>query len=202
MAVDGAGNVYIADTCNNAIKERPRAFVPGGPVSEGAAAGSDQLLLPVLPTTESLTGALRPQQRPDLADDRQPLRRRDPLLLYQRTSVPSPHGEYHGARSADHGDPVSRPFLSGHHFPARRPGQRHRFRHRRLDGSWSATSNASWLHTTSSGTGQRPGHLYFDANSGATRSGTLTIAGQTLTVTQAGSSYVAANPVSHPGLLG
>src|SRR5262249_19621476 len=32
-----------------------------------------------------------------------------------------------------------------------------------------------------------------DANPGATRSGTLTIAGQTLTVTQAGSNYVTAN---------
>ena len=31
----------------------------------------------------------------------------------------------------------------------------------------------------------------FDANPGATRTGTLTIAGQTLTVTQAGSTYVA-----------
>ena len=69
-------------------------------------------------------------------------------------------------------------------------------------GAWSATANASWLHTTASGTGNGLATFTFDANSGATRSGTLTIAGQTLTVTQAGSSYVAANPVSTlvPGL--
>ena len=64
-------------------------------------------------------------------------------------------------------------------------------------GSWSATSNVSWLHTTSSGTGNGLAVFTFDANSGATRSGTLTIAGQTLTVTQAGSSYVPANSVSN-----
>ena len=57
-------------------------------------------------------------------------------------------------------------------------------------------ANASWLHTTSSGTGNGLATFTFDANSGATRSGTLTIAGLTLTVTQAGSSYLAANPVS------
>jgi sugar lactone lactonase YvrE len=60
VAVDGAGNVFIADTNNNAIKELPRAFVPGGALSEGAAAGADALL-PVLPTTQPLTGAYAPR---------------------------------------------------------------------------------------------------------------------------------------------
>ena len=64
--------------------------------------------------------------------------------------------------------------------------------------SWSATSNAAWVHTTSSGTGNGLAIFSFDANSGATRSGTLTIGGLTLTVTQAGSGYVAANPVTLP----
>jgi sugar lactone lactonase YvrE len=59
VAVDGAGNVYIADTANKAIEEVPQAFVPGGPVTEGAAAGSDALA-PVLPTAQSLTGAFAP----------------------------------------------------------------------------------------------------------------------------------------------
>ena len=59
VAVDTSGNVYIADTWDGDIKEQPRALVPGGPVFEGAAAGSGQLL-PVLPTTEVMTG-LRPQ---------------------------------------------------------------------------------------------------------------------------------------------
>ena len=64
-------------------------------------------------------------------------------------------------------------------------------------GSCSAASNASWLHTAASGSGNGLAGFTFDANnSGATRTGTLTVAGQTLTVTQAGSGYVAANPLS------
>jgi len=63
-------------------------------------------------------------------------------------------------------------------------------------GAWTATSNATWLHTSASGTGNGLASLSFDANSGATRTGTLTIAGLTLSVTQAGSTYVAANPVT------
>jgi hypothetical protein len=62
--------------------------------------------------------------------------------------------------------------------------------------AWSATSNAGWLHTSSSGTDAGLATFTFDANPGATRTGTLTIAGETLTVTQAGSSYVAANPLT------
>ena len=47
-----------------------------------------------------------------------------------------------------------------------------------------------------SGTGSTNVVFSYDANPGATRTGTLTIAGQTLTVTQAGSTYVAAGPVT------
>ena len=62
-------------------------------------------------------------------------------------------------------------------------------------GDWSVVPNDSWLHSNSSGTGNGLATFAFDANTGATRTGTLTIAGQTLTVTQAGSDYMAANPV-------
>ena len=60
-------------------------------------------------------------------------------------------------------------------------------------GPWTAATNFSWLHVTaSSGSGNGLVIFTFDANPGATRTGTLTIAGQTVTVTQAGSNYVAA----------
>jgi len=65
--------------------------------------------------------------------------------------------------------------------------------------AWTATTNASWLHLSAanqSGAGSTNAVFTFDANPGATRTGTLTIAGQTLTVTQAGSTYVAANPLT------
>ena len=53
---------------------------------------------------------------------------------------------------------------------------------------WAATANAPWLHLTeTSGTGSQTVDFTYDANPGPTRSGTLTIAGQTLTVIQAGS---------------
>ena len=58
--------------------------------------------------------------------------------------------------------------------------------------AWTATANAAWLHLSvanQSGTGSTNVVFSFDANPGATRSGTLTIAGQTLTVTQAGATY-------------
>jgi streptogramin lyase len=65
--------------------------------------------------------------------------------------------------------------------------------------AWAATANDSWLHLSAanqSGTGSATVIFTFDANSGATRTGTLTIAGQTVTVTQAGSGYVAINQVT------
>jgi hypothetical protein len=67
--------------------------------------------------------------------------------------------------------------------------------------AWTAVANASWLHTSSSGTGNGLAVFTFDANPGATRSGTLTIGGETLTVTQAGSSYVLASPLTPPSLV-
>ena len=59
VAVDPSGNVYIADSANNAIKELPRAFVSTTAINESGAAGSDALL-PVLPTTESISGLFAP----------------------------------------------------------------------------------------------------------------------------------------------
>ena len=65
-------------------------------------------------------------------------------------------------------------------------------------GAWTATANASWLHTSSSGTGNGLAVFSLDANTGASATGTLTIAGATLTVTQAGSGYV---PAASAGTL-
>ena len=59
VAVDGAGNVYIADNLNQAIKEIPNVFVGPATVTEAATAGSDALL-PVVPSTTSLTGFFAP----------------------------------------------------------------------------------------------------------------------------------------------
>ncbi len=61
--------------------------------------------------------------------------------------------------------------------------------------TWTNTANVSWLHLTPANTnGTGPTNIVFsyDANAGATRAGTITMAGQTVTVTQAGSTYVQA----------
>src|ERR1035438_1754497 len=58
--------------------------------------------------------------------------------------------------------------------------------------TWTAKTNAAWLYLSAdnqSGAGSANVVFTFDANLGETRTGTLTIAGQTLTVTQAGSTY-------------
>jgi hypothetical protein len=65
--------------------------------------------------------------------------------------------------------------------------------------TWTASTSTDWLHLSAanqSGPGSTNVVFTFDANSGTTRTGTLIIAGQTVTVTQAGATYVAANPVT------
>ena len=67
------------------------------------------------------------------------------------------------------------------------------------NGAWTAVSNSSFLHVASgSASGTASGVVVFtyDAFTGTgSRSGTLTIAGLTLTVTQAGTNYVGPGPV-------
>jgi len=65
-------------------------------------------------------------------------------------------------------------------------------------GAWASSANATWLHVGGpfqSGEGSTNIVFSVDANLGGTRSGTLTIADQTLTITQAGSTYVLAETV-------
>ena len=56
--------------------------------------------------------------------------------------------------------------------------------------SWTAVSNVSWVTITAGASGTGPGTVSYSvaANTGAARSGTLTIAGQTVTITQAAGS--------------
>lgn len=66
--------------------------------------------------------------------------------------------------------------------------------------AWTAASNADWLSITNPPApagGNGPGNVTYaaSANTGAQRTGTLTIAGQTFTVTQAGCTY-SINPTS------
>ena len=61
--------------------------------------------------------------------------------------------------------------------------------------AWTASSNASFLSITSGASGSGSGSVTYQvaANSGATRSGTLTIAGQPFTVTETGTTSATLN---------
>jgi hypothetical protein len=64
---------------------------------------------------------------------------------------------------------------------------------------WTATSNASWLTINQGSSGSGNGTVAFAiaANTGAHRTGTLTVAGQAFTVTQAAPCVFSINPTSH-----
>ncbi len=66
------------------------------------------------------------------------------------------------------------------------------------DCNWTASSNSSWLTITSGASGTGNGTVNFNiaANAGASRVGTLTVAGQTFTVNQAGAPPAAPTLVS------
>ncbi len=63
--------------------------------------------------------------------------------------------------------------------------------------SWTAVSNAGWITITGGASGSGGGTVSYSvaANSGATRSGTMTIAGQTFTVSQAAAPLVLPSPL-------
>jgi streptogramin lyase len=195
VTVDGAGNVYIADSGNNALKRLAHAFVDTTSKLESADAISD-LLPPVLPATASLAGPFAPtSDQPWLTID----------------GVDSGVVHFTIAANTNFNARVAHIALLGQSVsvmqapPAFSLGAANR-----LEGpnagadsvvlsvkpqiySWVATENADWLHlVTPDGDASMNVIFSFDANPGNTRTGTLTIAGLTLTITQAGSNYVAA----------
>ncbi|MEO7192392.1 MAG: BACON domain-containing carbohydrate-binding protein [Vicinamibacterales bacterium] len=64
--------------------------------------------------------------------------------------------------------------------------------------AWTSTSNDAWITRTGGATGSGNGTVTFTvaANSGPSRTGTLTVAGQTFTVNQAGGCTSSVNPTS------
>ena len=65
--------------------------------------------------------------------------------------------------------------------------------------TWSAAANADWIQVTGGATGAGNGEVAFNvapSTSGAVRTGTLTIAGQTFTVTQAAGCTFTLSPAS------
>ena len=190
VAVDGAGSVYIADSDGNAIKELPRAFVDPTAKLEPAADGSDVLV--VLPATEHLAGPLAASSdQPWLTitgvtngvvsfaftADLSVSRSAHIALLGTNATITQA-----GAITASLGtNTLTEAWTAGTDSVALIVSS--------PVGPWAATANAPWLHLSSAnqtGAGSATVVFTFDANPGAPRTGTLTIAGQTLTVRQFG----------------
>ncbi len=182
VAVDSSGNVYVPDSDAD-IGELPRAFVPVT-ANEAATAGSDSL--PVLPATQSLTGVFAPSS--DQA-----------WLTIGSLGVGAVNFSFTGNTGAPRtavitalGLPITVAQAAGRVYPLiEGPAAGSDSYIVTYSGPWTAVANAAWLHTTSSGTGNGLAYFTFDANTGPTRTGTLTIAGKTLTVTQENSNFVA-----------
>jgi DNA-binding beta-propeller fold protein YncE len=214
LAVDVAGNVYIADNVFNVIAELPYAFVDPTPRLESLAAGSDSLPA-VLPVTENLLPPFAPTSD-------------EPWLTItgitngvvsfsftattaNRTGAISLFGQtiYVGQGAITPPPPSTTTLATNALLVGPAAGSDSVVLETRpATAGWTAAANDAWLHLSlanQSGNGSTNVVFSYDANTGATRSGTLTIAGQTLTVTQAGANYVAAGVVTtlvpFPGAL-
>ena len=196
VAVDLAYNVYIADTGNNTIKELPHAFVDITPKIEMAAAGNDALPI-VLPASINLSGPFLPVSDASwlvvtgvtngvvsFAFTASNTNRTGHITLVGKNISINQLGVGLGTTNLLEGPTVGGDSILLSALPANYP--------------WTATANVNWLHldaNNQNGTGSTNLIFSFDANPGGTRTGTLTVASQTVTVTQAGSTYVAARPV-------
>ena len=205
VAVDDAENVYFSDSYSGVVYELPNAFVDTTPRREGAAAAQDSLP-PVVPNTMNLSGPFAPSSDSawltitgvtnGVVSFSFPANPELPAtghitLLGQSISVTVGPSYALGTTNLFEGPAAGSDSV----VLAVTPNS----------GIWTATTSAPWLHltpTTLNGTGSTNVVFSFDANPGATRSGTLTIAGQTLTVTQAGSTYVQTGQVTSLVSLG
>jgi len=195
VACDLTGNVYFTDSHNNAVKERPRAFIDPTAKIETFRAGSDSLS-PVLPANENLMPPFNPTS--------------DQLWL-TLTGVTNDGVSFSFTAGTNR---VAHINLLGEAIPVIQPTYTLGTTNL-LEGPgagydsvivavtsvapWTATANASWLNVIgylgeqgAVAAGSQLAYFSIAANPGPTRTGTLTIAGQTLTVTQAGSNYVQA----------
>lgn len=201
VVVDGSGNVYITDPVNGAIDELPYAFVDPTPKLESQAAGNDALPV-VLPTTVNLFAPFTPTSDSTwltisgvtngvvsfvFTANNTVFDRTAHIALFGQAIPVSQEGASYilGATSLLEGPAAgSNSVVLGVNPDI---------------GDWTATTSDDWLHLSSanqSGTGSTNVVFSYDANPSVSRTGTLTIAGQTVTVTQAGSTYVAAQPLT------
>jgi DNA-binding beta-propeller fold protein YncE len=200
VAVDGTGNLYIANANYTTLEELPNAFVDPSARSESAAAGNDSLpevlpatqnlLPPFAPTSDqgwlNITGITNGVVSFSFAANTGAVRTAFITLLGQSIPVTQAGVIFTVTSSLGTTTRLEGPTAGSDSVVlAVTPAT----------GAWTNTAHAAWLHLSPAnqiGIGSTNVIFAYDANPGATRTGTLTIAGQTLDVTQAGSTYVAA----------
>jgi sugar lactone lactonase YvrE len=199
VAVDSAGNVFVSDVAANIVYEVPRAYVDMGGKFEGADARTDSvtvlpatvnLLPPFAPTSTqpwlTITGVANGIVSFSVASNFGSSRLANINVLGRSVTVTQSGATFALGTT---GRLVGPTAGSDSVVLAAKP----------LNVPWTASTNVSWLHLSpanQSGNGSANVIFSYDANPGPTRTGTLSIAGQTLTVTQAGATYVPAQILS------
>ncbi len=194
VAVDSTGNVFISDFGNNRVKELPYAFLDPRPQYEPAELTIDKLPGIVLPT-QNLLAPFVPT--PNAA-----------WIFYGGSTT----GVVQFAVTANTGAPRSGTFtVLGTNITINQSGSYFALGTTNLlvgpiagsntvtaalipaSSNWVASVTTAWLHLPiASGSGSANILFTYDANAGVTRAGKLIINGKTVTITQAGSTYVQA----------
>lgn len=201
VAVDPSGHLFLSDSGNNLLRCVPRAFVNATARNVGFAAGTDSLPT-VLPASANLRSPFDPtSDQPWLtitsvtngvisfafsANPNGTARTANLNVLGQTVAVTQAALPYSAALATTNwtvGAVAGSDSVTLQLTPI-------------TSSNWTATANAAWLHVSSASVaGDRSTNVIysFDANPGPTRSGTLTIANQILTVTQVGNSFTNVN---------
>src|SRR5581483_2869937 len=199
VAVDGQRNIYFADAGSNTVEGFLHFLVDWTPKVEGLGAGVDSLpaVLPAPITTQHLAAPASNQPWLTITGVTNGVisfafsaatTTRTGLISWLGINFPVTQlgpSESIGITSLLEGPEGGADSVILSLYPSSSP--------------WTATANAPWLHLSApnqSGTGSATVVFSFDTNAASVRTGTLTIAGETVTVTQAAGNYVAAGSVA------
>jgi streptogramin lyase len=190
MAIDSAGGIYFADFESNVVEQlETLGYLDFDEKLEGAQAGSDAL--PVVSAIGALSGVNAPtSDEPWLTvgpteDGVVHFSFTANTTGFARSALITVLGQQIVVAQALGGTPPPPPPpLLGAASMTEGPGAGSYSVLLRDSGPWTAMSDSSWLHLvpgSASGTGSAVILFTADANNGPLRTGTLTIAGQTLT---------------------
>ena len=195
LAADATGDLFIADTGNNAIRELPHVFVDATPILASSGSGNYNISvaipnaanipLKMAPTTDQpwlyIIGVTQTNLYFNCGTNLGSFRSGHITIYGQVVTIyqEAAPGLFFGATNLAEGPNAGTDSVAVAMPPI----------------SWTATPNAPWLHAASASQFGATNLIFsFDTNPGPTRVGAISVADQMFTVTQGGSTYVAANP--------